>query len=411
MTDIFIAGISMSRFGPQPDETVKSLSARSVNECLKNAGAEARQVEAVFFSNAAQSFIEGPVSVPGQIALQGCGLQGLPIVNVANGCASGSTAFWLARNQLLSGQSDIVMAAGTEKMTFNDANLSERARNAFKGVGDIAALEKSLEPLRALSQELQFDECTGQTGLLSDIHTLLCRVHMVRFSSTQRQLAIISSKNHANSTLNPKCHYNRPFSVDEILAARPLAYPLTAPMYAPPSDGSAATLLCTKTGLKKLKGDNKAVRVDSCILTSGKSHTWDDFENHLARRAASRAYAQAGIGPEDVDLAELHDASSFGELFMTELLGFCEMGGGGEFAESGASALHGRLPVNPSGGLQSKGHPVGATGLGQIFELVTQLRYEAGPRQVEFAHVAVQQNGGGLLGVEEGAAVVTVLSR
>lgn len=177
------------------------------------------------------------------------------------------------------------------------------------------------------------------------------------------------------------------------------------------SDGSAATLLCTKKGLNKLKGENKAIRVDSCILSSSYPRDWNDFENHLARRAACSAYAQAGIGPEDVDIAEVHDAASFGELFMTELLGFCELGGGGEFAESGASALNGRLPVNPSGGLVSKGNPIGATGLGQIYELVTQLRHVAGSRQVEYALVAVQENGGGMLGVKKGAAVVTVLSR
>ena len=233
---------------------------------------------------------------------------------------------------------------------------------------------------------------------------------MTRFGTTQRQLAVIASKNHANSVLNSKCQYSRLFSVDEILDARPLGYPLTVPMCSSLSDGSAAALLGTTNGLKKLKGSNKAIRVDSCILTSGKSRKWDDFDNHLVSRAASRAYAQAGIGPEDVDIAEVHDAASFGELFMTELLGFCELGDGGHFAESGATMLNGRFPVNPSGGLESKGHPIGATGLGQIYELVTQLRQKAGPRQVDYARVAVQENGGGLLCVEEGAAVVTVLS-
>jgi len=144
---------------------------------------------------------------------------------------------------------------------------------------------------------------------------------------------------------------------------------------------------------------------------SGNPRDRDDFENYLACRAASGAYAQAGIGPEDVDVVEVHDATSFGELLLTELLGFCEMGDGGPFAESGASSLKGRLPINPSGGLTSKGHPIGATGPGQIYELVTQLRRGAGPRQVEHALVAVQESGDGLPGVGEDAAVVTVLSR
>jgi len=363
----------MTRFGPQLGESIKSLSAQSVRQCLEDAGAEASQVGAVFFSNTARRFTEGQVSIPGQMALQGTGLEGLPVINVRNSCVSAGTAFWLARNHLLSGKDDLVLAVGTEKMVFNSEKLPERAESP---------------------------------SVLS-----LYRAHMERFGTTQRQLAVIASKNHANSLLNPKCHYQRPFTVDEILDAPPLDYPLTGPMCAPMSDGSAAALLGTSKGLKKLKSNNKAIRVDSCIQSSGKPCKWDDFDNHLVSRAASKAYAQAGIGPEDVDIAEVHDAVSFGELFMTELLGFCELGRGGQFAESGATMLHGRFPVNTSGGLESKGNPIGATGLGQIYELVMQLRQQAGARQVDYARVAVQENGGNLPGVEEAAAVVTVLSR
>ena len=410
MTDVFVAGVSMTKFGPQLDESVKSLSAQSVRQCLDDAGADVKDIGTVFFSNAAQGYVEGQISIPGQIALQDTGLAGVPIVNVENACASGSTALWLARNHLLAGQADIVLAVGTEKMAFEDDKLAQRVWSAFEGGGDIETMDATLTTLGELSKGLEFEEATGRRTLFMDIYTLLCRAHMAKFGTTQEQLAQISSKNHHNSTLNPKCHYNRPYSVEEILAARPLGYPLTVPMCSPLSDGSAATLLCTRKGLKKLNANNKAIRVDSCVLTSSTPRDWDDFDNHLARRAAFQAYAQAGIGPEDVDVVEVHDAASFGELFMTELLGFCEMGSGGEFAESGATALDGRLPVNPSGGLESKGHPIGATGLGQIYELVTQLRGTAGPRQVKGANVAVQENGGGLLGIEEGAAVVTVLS-
>ena len=149
----------------------------------------------------------------------------------------------------------------------------------------------------------------------------------------------------------------------------------------------------------------------ACELTSATPRPFDAFERHVARRAALAAYATAGLGPEDVDVAEVHDAAAFGELFMTELLGFCPMGEGGPLAESGATRIGGRLPVNPSGGLESKGHPIGATGLGQIFELALQLRGAAGARQVEGARTALQENSGGLLGIEEGAAVVTLLQR
>lgn len=234
-------------------------------------------------------------------------------------------------------------------------------------------------------------------------------VSMTRFGTTQRQLAVIASKNHTNSVSNPKCCLHHAFTVEQILKASPLYYPLTLPMWSFLSDGSAAALLASADGIKKLNGNNKAIRVDACVLTPGTPYSWENFENHPVSRAASRAYARAGICPEDVDVAEIHDADSFSELFITELLGFCELGGGGRFAESGATMLQGRLPVNPSGGLQSKGHPIGATGLGQIYELVTQLRRQAGQRQVDYARIAVQENGGGFPGAEA-AAVVTVLS-
>lgn len=401
----------MTRFGSLPDESVNSLSAQSVRQCLIDAGAEASKVGAVYFSNAAQGYIENQHGLSGQMALRGTGLEGLPIVNVENGGASASTAFWLARNHVLSGQAELVLAVGTEKMIFSNANLSKRACKAANGHNDSASIDETLKSLRHLSPEYDRAVPSDQPARSVLLQAMLCRAHMSRFGTTQRQLAVIAAKNHANSDLNPNCHDKRPFSVAQILAAPPLSYPLTLPMWSCVSDGSAAALLGTANALKRLKGDNKAIRVDSCVLTSCKNHEWEDFEQHLVSRAASRAYAQAGIGPEDVDIAEVHDTSAFGELLMTELLGFCELGGGGRFAESGASMLNGRLPINTSGGLQSKGHPIGATGLGQIYELVTQLRKKAGPRQVDYANVAVQENGGGLLSNEDVAAVVTVLSR
>jgi acetyl-CoA acetyltransferase len=182
-------------------------------------------------------------------------------------------------------------------------------------------------------------------------------------------------------------------------------------MCAPFSDGGSAAIVCNARGLQKLARSRPRVRVDACELVSASQREWTQFEDHIARRAALAAYEKAGIGPADVDLAEVHDAAAFGELLMSELLGFCPIGEGGPLAESGATRIGGRIPMNPSGGLESKGHPIGATGLAQLFELTTQLRGEAGARQVEGARIAVQENGGGFLGVEEGAAVVTILSK
>lgn len=400
----------MTKFGPRPGDTVKSLTRESVADCLADAGASTTDVEAVYFSNAAQGYIEGQVSIPGQIALKGAGISGVPITNVENACASGSTAIWLARNHLLSQQADVVLAIGTEKMAFDDKEKSMRVWQGFEGGMDVEEAEQTLDVLRALSAGHEFDEASGRRTKFMDIYAQLCRAHMVRFGTTQKQLAIIASKNHDHASRNPKCHYNKPMSVEEILSARTVGYPLTVPMCSPLSDGSAAALLCTEKGLKKIGASKRAVRLVSSVLTSATDRSWDDLENHLVRRAARQAYEDAGIGPDEVDVAEVHDAAAFGELFMSEMLGFCEFGGGGELAESGETRVGGRIPINPSGGLESKGHPIGASGLGQAYELVTQLRGEAGKRQVQGASVAIQENGGGLLGIEEGAAVVNVYS-
>ncbi|MEH6568885.1 MAG: thiolase family protein [Halioglobus sp.] len=411
MIPIYIAGVSMTRFGPRLQDSVKTLTRESVSECLHDATAAADDVEAAFFSNTGQAVIEGQVSIPGQIALRAAGISGIPVTNVENACASGSTAIWLARNHLLSGQADIVLAVGTEKMAYEDKTMSARVFQAFEGGSDIENTAAVLAELKSLSSGHEFEEATGHRTMFMDIYVQLCRAHMVRFGTTQQQLAVIASKNHDHASLNSKCHYNKRMSIEEILAARSIGYPLTVPMCSPLSDGSAAAILCTEAGLKKLGAESRAVQLLSSVMTSATERSWDDFDNHLVRRAALQAYEEAGLGPRDVDVVEVHDAAAFGELFMSELLGFCESGAGGELAESGATRIGGRIPINPSGGLESKGHPIGATGLGQAYELVTQLRGEAGQRQVDDAKVAVQENGGGLLGVEEGAAVVNIYSR
>jgi acetyl-CoA acetyltransferase len=174
------------------------------------------------------------------------------------------------------------------------------------------------------------------------------------------------------------------------------------------TDGAAAAIVCNAAGLARL-GCAGPVRVLACEIGTGVEREPDDLDRHICRLTAARAYAAAGLGPQDVDVAEVHDATSFGEVFQTELLGFCEFGGGGHLAESGATTIGGPLPVNPSGGLESKGHPIGATGLGQMFELVSQLRGRAGERQVEGARVGVAENGGGFLAGQEAVAAVTIL--
>lgn len=242
-----------------------------------------------------------------------------------------------------------------------------------------------------------------------DVYASLARAHMKQFGTTERQLAHVAAKNHRHSTLNPLAQFRYPMSVEEILASRVIAWPLTLPMCAPVSDGAAAVILASEVAVRRL-GRSRAVRVAASVLVSGRDRNPTDPTGHVCHRAALRAYEMAGLGPKDVSVAEVHDASAFAEVLQTENLGFCEFGAGGSLVESGSTRLGGATPVNPSGGLLSKGHPIAATGLAQMFELVAQLRCEAGSRQVPGARVGIAENGGGIIDVEEAAACITILS-
>jgi acetyl-CoA acetyltransferase len=303
---------------------------------------------------------------------------------------------------------DVVLAVGAEKMTGVPIEL---VANGFDGCWDVHRRTESLSLLDTIGSTAQPDpnfEENPNRSVFMDIYAALARHHMGTFGTTVRQLAAVSAKNHAHSVHNPLAQYRRPFTVDEVLAGRGVVWPLTTPMCSPLSDGAAAALVCSGAALKRFP-DALPVRVRASVLLSGAPREPDDHEHHVGARAARRAYQIAGVGPEDVDVAEVHDATAFGEIQQTENLGLCKRGEGGVMAERGETTLGGPVPVNPSGGLESRGHPVGATGLAQIHELVMQLRGKAGDRQVPGARIAIAENGGGLLGIEEAAAAVTVL--
>jgi acetyl-CoA acetyltransferase len=231
---------------------------------------------------------------------------------------------------------------------------------------------------------------------------------MSRFGSTQQQLAVICAKNHFHGSLNPLAQYQHTMTEEEVLADKAVAYPLTRAMCAPVGDGAAAAVVCSKEYLKKLV-NARPVRIRASVLGSGADR--DINAPDIGERLSKKAYDAAGIGPEEIDFAELHDATSWGELHQTESMGFCPMGEGGPFAESGATRLGGKMPINTSGGLECKGHPIGASGLSQIHELVVQLRGDAGKRQVDGARIGLAENGGGNIGVEEAAMGIHILEK
>lgn len=403
--EVFIAGISMTRFGKRPDDSVKSLTAEAVTAALADCGAGVGDIEAAWFSNTRQPMLEGQNTVRGQIALRPLGLTGIPVTNVENACASGSTALLSAIHWIKAGAGDIALIVGAEKMVFPDR--PDRVAAAFAGGTDIHDREAVVAYIRAMGGE----DPGADRSLFMDLYAAQARAHMARHGTTQEDFARLAAKNHTAGALNERAQYRSAMTVDQVMADKPVVFPFTRAMCAPVSDGAAAAVVCSAAGLARLGGPRRAVRVRGCALVSASDRAPNDFASHIGKRAADTAWAQAGLGPQDVDVVEVHDATSYAELQQIENLGLAEPGTVGARLRAGDFTLGGRTPVNPSGGLVSKGHPVGATGIAQLFELTSQLRGECGARQVEGARIGVAENGGGFLGVEEAATVVTVLER
>jgi acetyl-CoA acyltransferase len=416
MEDVYIIGASMLRFGKYPDRSIKQMTAEVMEGLLKDCPADKKDIEAAWFSNSFWGIVTGQHSIRGQVALTPLGIQGIPVMNVENACAGATSAVNGAFLGIKAGQYDLALAIGVEKMY--DPDNKQAMFEMFMSNADV-------DFIRGLISFFQSDErkkaeeaaASGEGGPskgggggrspFMDIYAMATRMHMEQYGTTQRQLAIIAAKNHYHSSLNPLAQYQMDMSVEEVLADKPVAYPLTRSMCAPIGDGATAALLCSGKALKKYNR-SRAVKVLASVLTSGTIPT-DGGMDLIGKRLSERAYAMAGLGPRDVDVAEVHDATAFGELLQCEELGFCAEGEGGPFAESGATRLGGKLPVNTSGGLECRGHPIGASGIAQLVELVTQLRGEAGKRQVEGARIAMAENGGGFIGTGEAAMCIHIL--
>jgi acetyl-CoA acetyltransferase len=407
---VFVAGVGMTPFGKHMETSVRQLTHRAVQAALADAQGEARWLQGAFFGNSTQGHMDGQHMVRGELALGDMG--GIPVINVENACASASTAFHLAVNYVRAGAADIVLAVGAEKMYSAD---KARTFSAFDGAWDVHDTEAGRERLLRMGRGIEPPPGSTSTrpySVFMDIYAAMGRMHMREYGTTQHQFAAVSSKNHAHSVHNPLAQFREAYSIEQILAAAPIAYPLTLPMCSPISDGAAAAIVCSEAGLARLGvARQRAVRVLATVLQTGSDRPAEALDQHLVRLGSAKAYEQAGVGPQDVSVAEVHDATAIGEIIQSEVLGLCKPGEGGPMAERGETRIGGRIPINPSGGLESKGHPIGATGLGQIFELVTQLRGEAGARQVQDARIGIAENGGGLRGVEEAVACITLLGR
>lgn len=411
MENIYIIGVGMIRFNKYPDKTVRTMAEEATALVLEDAGLKKADLEAAFFSNTFWGMFANQHSIRGEVILRGMGIGNIPVTNVENACAGGSTALHLAYTGIRAGMYDCALALGSEKITHENKFMS---LSAYSTCMDVENFERHIANLMEIGKtftvKLPEDQSAPGEGrsIFMDAYAMGARWHMSRFNSTQHQLAVICSKNHRHGSLNPLAQFQKPMSVEEVLADKSVAWPLTRAMCAPVGDGAAAAIVCSERYLKKLSGA-RPVKIRASVLGTGSDRHIDDPD--IGERLVKQAYEQAGLGPEAIDLAELHDATSWGELHQTESMGFCPMGEGGPYAESGATTLGGARPINTSGGLECKGHPIGASGLSQIYEIVTQLRGEADKRQVAGARIGLTENGGGNIGVEEAAMCIHILEK
>jgi acetyl-CoA acetyltransferase len=380
MREVYIIGVGMTPFGKHPDRSLKDLGREACLNAIRDAGIIPKEVEAGYCGNALAPAIQGETGV-GQNVFWEVGINEIPIVNVENACASGSTALregWMA---ITGGFYNMVIVAGVEKTVM--------PKGAMLNVG-AAELETKLG-----------DVFPGQFALIA-------QKHMERYGTTREQLAKVSVKNHFNGTLNPYAQFQKRLTIEDVLNSPVIADPLTLYSCCPNSDGAAALILCSKKKAQKMKV--RAVRIAASILTTGTYSNLRDITSwEIEKRAAEQAYRMSSLGPEDVDVVEVHDAFTISEIIHCEDLGLCAPGEGGRLVEKGVTALGGRIPVNPSGGLLSKGHPVGASGVAQVAEIVWQLRAEAGKRQVENARIGLAQIMGGYKEWDTRACTVHIL--
>lgn len=366
MRDVYIIGAGMTQFGKHLERSLRDLGREACLLAMQDAGITPKEVEAGYCGNALAPAIQGETGV-GQNVFWEVGISGIPIVNLENACASGSTALregWMA---VAGGFYDIVMITGVEKAVMPKGTMLN------VGAGELETKLGEVFP-----------------GYFATI----AQKHMERYGTTREQIAQVSVKNHLHGCLNPYAQFQKKFTLEEVLNSTMIADPLTLYSCCPNSDGAATLVLCSKEKTKNING--RAVRIAASVLTTGTYENQRDITSwDVEIRAAQQAYRMASLGPEDVDVVEVHDAFTISEIIHYEGLALCPLGEGGRLIDEKATELGGRIPVNPSGGLLSKGHPVGASGVAQVVEIVWHLRGEAGERQVQGARVGLADMMGG----------------
>ena len=406
MNEVAVIGVGMTRFGKYLDKSIKDLTREAVSEALSDAWIGKDRIEAAYVGNAVAGAMTGQHMIRGQVALDPMGINEIPIYNVENACASGSYAFHLAHTAVAAGVHECVLVLGVEKLF--DQNKLKPFKVIESGVDVESYMTYFERAEESLGEGVKIfpDEEQNRSRML-DFYAFLTKRYMDNFEITQEHLAMLAVKSHKNGALNPKAQYQDIVSLEDVLSSGDVTFPFTRMMCAPIGDGASAAILCSKSFAAKYT--SKPVWVTESIVGSGKVGT--DLDDTLTKRMAAKLYATADIGAEDIDLVEVHDTTSSAEIIDLIELGLCPAEEAPGRIESGYYDLGGRLPCNPSGGLTTKGHPLGATGVAQIYEIVKQLRGEAGERQVDRPKVGLTHNGGGILGVDVASMALHVFKR
>ncbi|MFC9427021.1 thiolase family protein [Streptomyces sp. NPDC056987] len=388
MNEVLIAGVGMTRFGKDLRRGERTMVAAVTDQALADAGIPASGVQRVFAANAAAGLVSGQEMIRGQVALRDTALAGVPLVNVENACASGSSAVNLAYEVILAGRCDVAVVVGVEKMSHED---KARTFDALRGATDVTTTGRRGD-----------SDAPPKNSVFVEMYAHEAKRYLDTYDATIEDFAAVAVKNRRHASLNPLAQYRQPQTLEEVLAARTVVDPLTLPMCSPTTDGAAAVVLCSASYARRHATGRCAIRATRTAAGNGE-------DSRPVAAAALAAFEDAALGPGDLHLLELHDAAAPAEVLQYEEIGLCPPGEGHVLVRNGVTALGGRIPVNTDGGLMSRGHPIGATGCAQLVELYDQLLGRAGGRQVEGARVGMAVNAGGWLAGTYAAAVATIL--
>ncbi len=404
MRDVAIVGIGMMKFGRYPEKGIKDLVREAVASALRDAGKDATMIQAAYVGSAAPGIMTGQEQIKAQVTLSAMGIDSIPMFNIENACASSSSAFHLAWAAVGAGLYECALVVGFEKLYDKDKLKS------FMALGTAMDIENGLQHLEEFQQkhaarERIIAEGSGRNrSIFMDMYAYYTRMYMERYGLTQTHFAKIAVKSHQNGANNPHAQYQKPVTLEEVLQSGDVAFPLTRMMCSPICDGAAAAVIAARETVKRFP--QRPIWIQGSVVGSGKIS--EDLSDTLTKRLGPKVFESAGIGPEEIDVIEVHDATSPSEIITLIELGLCPGKEAPQWIDDGCLEVDGRLPANTSGGLASKGHPIGATGMGQIHEIVQQLRGTAGKRQVQGARIGMTHNGGGILGVDAAAMALHI---